>query len=105
MARVTFWLLYRAEFGQRICLVGGAEALGAWSIRAAPEMTWGQGHNWSVSVDIPVGSLLEYKYVVLEPDGLTALQWQEGNNAVLGVMVCSPSVSWLPAASSYCFKQ
>jgi Starch binding domain len=88
-AHVTFWLLYHAEFGQRICIVGGVPALGAWQHRDAPEMTWGEGHRWSVTVDVPVGTLVEYKYLVLQPDGYTALQWQEGNNAVLAIMVRS----------------
>ena len=86
-AQVTFWLLYHAEYGQRISIVGSVPALGSWQHSQGAEMTWGEGHHWSVTVEVPVGTLVEYKFVVLEPDGHTALQWQQGNNAVLAVMV------------------
>jgi hypothetical protein len=87
VTRVTFWLQYQAEFGQRICVVGNCVGLGMWHHKAAPEMQWNNGHQWSVTVEVPAGQILEYKYVVLQPDGLTALHWQSGNNAVLALMV------------------
>ena len=89
IAQITFWLQYQAEYGQRICIVGSVPSLGQWQASGAPELEWGEGHKWSVTVDVTVGTLVEYKYVVLESDGLTALQWQAGNNAVLAVMVRS----------------
>lgn len=84
---VTFWLQYQAEFGQRICVVGNCVGLGMWQHKAAPELQWNEGHLWSVTVEVPAAQVLEYKYVVMQPDGLTALHWQSGNNAVLALMV------------------
>ena len=89
VVHVTFWLQYQAEFGQRIGVVGNCVGLGMWSHKAAPEMQWNDGHLWSVAVEVPAGQVLEYKYVVMQPDGLTALHWQSGNNAVLALMVRS----------------
>eukprot|EP00892_Ulva_mutabilis_P000197 jgi/Ulvmu1/10178/UM006_0134.1 len=83
---VTFWLTFQAEFGQRICIVGNCPGLGNWQHKAAPEMQWSDGHKWNVTVEVPAGHVVEYKYVVLQPDGLTALQWQQGNNAVLAIL-------------------
>jgi hypothetical protein len=87
-AHVTFWLQFQAEFGQCIRIVGSTDTLGTWKLRDGPELKWGEGHKWSVTVEVPAGLLVEYKYVVLQPDGVTALHWQQGNNAVLAVMVC-----------------
>lgn len=84
---MTFWLSFQAEFGQRICIVGNCPGLGNWQHKAAPELQWSDGHKWNVTVEVPNGHVIEYKYVVLQPDGLTALQWQQGNNAVLAVLV------------------
>ena len=84
---VTFWLQYQAAFGQRISVVGSTESLGGWVLRNGAELEWGEGHRWSVTVEVPAGGIVEYKYVVLQPDGIQALQWQEGNNAVLAIMV------------------
>jgi len=36
-------------------------------------------------VEIPAGAILEYKYVLLEGDGLRSIAWQSGNNSVLAV--------------------
>lgn len=91
LAYVTFWLQYQAEFGQCIRIVGSTDSLGTWTLRGAPEMKWGQGHKWSVTVEVPAGAIVEYKYVVLQSDGVNALHWQQGNNAVLAVMVRVPS--------------
>jgi hypothetical protein len=101
---VTFWLHYRAEFGQRICIVGNTDSLGSWVLRNGPEMKWGEGHKWSVTVEVPAGGIVEYKYVVLQPDGLHPLQWQEGNNAVLAIMVCPrPRLSYQRFSSKLIF--
>lgn len=97
---VTFWLKYQAEFGQRICVVGNCVGLGMWQHKAAPELQWNDGHMWSVAVEVPAGQVLEYKYVVMQPDGLTALHWQSGNNAVLALMV-RPTPPWQHAI--HCF--
>ena len=87
---VTFWLTFQAEFGQRICIVGNCPGLGNWQHKAAPEMQWSDGHKWNVTVEVPNSHVVEYKYVVLQPDGVTALQWQQGNNAVLAILVRLP---------------
>ena len=34
---------------------------------------------------MPSGSILEYKYVLLQSDGVNAVGWQNGNNNVLAV--------------------
>ena len=50
----------------------------------AADLTWAEGDNWHTTVDLPSGSLVEYKYVVLDGSG-QAVAWQSGNNSVLAV--------------------
>ena len=49
------------------------------------ELRWSSGDKWSAVVEIPAGAIVEYKYVLLEGDGLSAIAWQQGNNNVLAV--------------------
>lgn len=100
---VTFWLKYKAEFGQRIRVVGSSEELGAWSQRRGPELTWGPGDMWSVTLELARNQVYEYKYVVLHSDGINAVAWQFGNNAVLAVQdegVLEVFDQWMDGPSS-----
>lgn len=49
------------------------------------ELEWSSGDKWIAIVEIPAGAIVEYKYVLLEGDGLKAIAWQQGNNNVLAV--------------------
>lgn len=55
------------NFGQQMVLVGDAEALGAWELERAPVLTWSEGDDWRVTLDLPAGSQLEYKFAVTSP--------------------------------------
>jgi len=59
-------------------------AAGAWSLSQAADLTWAEGDNWHTTVDLPSGSLVEYKYVILDGSGQAAA-WQAGSNSVLAV--------------------
>jgi hypothetical protein len=45
-------------------LVGDADVLGAWELQRAPVMTWSEGDDWRVTVDLPAGQEVEYKFAV-----------------------------------------
>ena len=49
------------------------------------ELAWSEGDMWNVVVELPAGSVVEYKYVVLDKGGMHAIAWQRGNNSVLAV--------------------
>jgi len=85
--KVTFWLRFQAEYGQRLRVVGNHAALAVWDGARAPELQWTEGHMWHVTVLLPRGSVQEYKFVLLQSDGVTPAAWQQGNNAVLAIMV------------------
>jgi hypothetical protein len=50
----------------------------------ALEMVWSAGDLWTAEVDLPIGGLYEYKYVLVNSKG-APYQWQQGNNAVLAI--------------------
>jgi len=58
---------------------------GGWNMSQGAELEWSPGDKWNVIVEIPAGAVLEYKYVLLEGDGLRSIAWQSGNNSVLAV--------------------
>ncbi|EFN52802.1 hypothetical protein CHLNCDRAFT_54232 [Chlorella variabilis] len=64
---VTFTINKKLNFGQQMVLVGDAEALGAWELERAPVLTWSEGDDWRVTLDLPAGSQLEYKFAVTSP--------------------------------------
>lgn len=84
-SRVRFWIQFHAQFGQRMRVVGSHPELGSWNLSQGAELQWSPGDKWNVIVEIPAGAILEYKYVLLEGDGLRSVAWQSGNNSVLAV--------------------
>lgn len=81
---VRFWLQFHVDFGQSLRLVGGCAELGNWVLASAASMEWGEGDMWNVTLDLPAGSVVEYKYVVMGAGGHAAA-WQAGNNSVLAL--------------------
>jgi hypothetical protein len=101
-ARVRFCLNFHVDFGQRVCLVGGSPELGAWVLADAVPLEWGDGDQWHAAVDLPAGSVVEYKYVVVGTGGHAAA-WQAGNNSVLALRHADDEVevydNWCAARS------
>lgn len=83
--KTRFWLKFHAEWGQRIKVVGSQPDLGNWMLSNAAELKWSENDMWHATVDVPAGSIVEYKYVVLDSSGTHAVAWQRGNNAVLAL--------------------
>ena len=95
---VTFSISHRVAYGQSIAVVGSASALGGWSLASAIPLAWSDGDVWRTTVPLPAGSLVEYKYVVIDGSTGGADAWQRGNNSVLAVG--DPSSSPSSSASS-----
>ncbi|GIL85683.1 hypothetical protein Vretimale_13249 [Volvox reticuliferus] len=79
---VNFKVHRHVEFGQSLLLVGSAPELGSWDAKHALELNWGEGDNWSASAALPVGSSLEYKYIIKRRDGL---DWCPGQNKAIAL--------------------
>ncbi|KAK9834735.1 hypothetical protein WJX74_008813 [Apatococcus lobatus] len=79
LARVTFWLKFHADFGQRLKVVGSHPNLGAWTLTEAPELMWSPDDNWNTTLELPMGGIVEYKYVLLASNGAQPLSWQRAS--------------------------
>ena len=84
LAKVKFQIRYKTELGTCVRLVGSSPELGAWDIALAPQLKWQEDGLWACEVNLPCGQIYEYKYVLCTESGC-ALQWQQGNNALLAV--------------------
>ena len=55
-------------------------------------MSWTQGNNWRAVIELPSGTVYEYKYVLLDSQSGQALSWQRGNNSVLAIKAGEESI-------------
>jgi hypothetical protein len=60
-------MIGQVAFGEHVRVVGADQALGGWEVGSAPEMRWGEGHRWSVHLELPEGFESEYKLVHCMP--------------------------------------
>ena len=71
--------------GQGSWRIVEAACAGAWQLRDGPDLSWTQGNNWRAVIELPSGTVYEYKYVLLDSQSGQALTWQRGNNSVLAI--------------------
>ncbi|MEW5305813.1 MAG: hypothetical protein WDW36_008330 [Sanguina aurantia] len=57
----------------------------SWKLSDALDLKWTDGDKWTATIDLPAGSVYEYKYVLIDYHSKTALSWQGGNNSVLAL--------------------
>eukprot|EP00210_Caulerpa_lentillifera_P007238 g6925.t1 len=84
-ALVEFRIKFRADYGHQMKLVGSDRHFGSWAIAKTPSMKWSDGHIWTCVLKLPIRSIYEYKYVIVDSNGATVVRWQQGNNCVLAV--------------------
>jgi len=82
---VRFFLRYKTSWGQGVKLIGSHPKLGSWSLNKAIDLRWSNNDVWTATVSLPAGSVLEYKYVVIDYESKEPLSWQSGSNAVLAL--------------------
>lgn len=86
-AVVTFNELATTYYGENIKVVGNTTAFGSWAPASAVALSASSYTSsnplWSVSVSIPQGSGLEFKFIRVGSDG--GITWESGNNKVLSV--------------------
>ncbi|KXZ45404.1 hypothetical protein GPECTOR_55g310 [Gonium pectorale] len=85
VVQVRFCLKYRATYGQSVKIIGSHPKLGNWDINKALDLSWTEGDRWLATLELPAGSVYEYKYVLVDHDGRSALAWQGGGNSVLAI--------------------
>ncbi|MDR2120195.1 MAG: 4-alpha-glucanotransferase [Tannerella sp.] len=73
--KITFNIHYLAGTGQKICIVGAIDELGAWQTVLAKEMNDCGNGQWILDVEIPFFvKTLDYRYVLKLPDGTTIFE-------------------------------
>lgn len=48
-------------------------------------MDWTTGDNWVAEVNLPAGTVYEYKFAVIDYASGNPMMWQSGNNSVLAL--------------------
>lgn len=61
-------------------------------MRDGPDLSWTEGNNWRAVIELPSGTVYEYKFVLLDSHSGQALTWQRGNNSVLAVKAGEESI-------------
>jgi len=84
MCTVKFSIKFHVGFGQSIRIIGHGPQLGNWVLKDAPALQWGPNDEWTVVLELPQSSVVEYKYVVMDSYGNAAM-WQIGNNNILAI--------------------
>ena len=51
----------QVSFGEGHKVVGGHPSLGNWDVTNAPLMQWNDGNVWTLEVQLPEGSDIEFK--------------------------------------------
>ena len=54
----------QVSFGESHKVVGGHPSLGDWDVSNAPQMQWNDGNVWTLEVQLPAGSDIEFKVTV-----------------------------------------
>lgn len=79
---VTFDVIATTLYGENIKLTGAISELGLWDVNNAVVLSASsytpRKHLWSVTVTLPAGSSLAYKYIRLKGDG--SIQWESDPN-------------------------
>ena len=70
--RVRLAVEYRVHSRQMLC-VGGSQIPFGWSFLSIAKVpaSWNPGDIWAVEVELPAGTKVEYKYVILEEQDWT----------------------------------
>ena len=52
---------YRTSYGQSVKIIGSHPKLGSWDVNKALVLSWTEGDRWVAAVELPAGSVYEYK--------------------------------------------
>ncbi|KAL1200597.1 Phosphoglucan, water dikinase [Cardamine amara subsp. amara] len=80
--RVRFQLRKECVFGEHFFILGDDSVFGGlWDPGNALPLNWSDGHVWTVDLDLPVGRLVEFKFILKATTG--EVLWQPGPNRAL----------------------
>ncbi len=71
--------------GQALAVCGSHPAIGSWNASRYLQMQYAGQHEWMLSVNVQGWLLpIEYKYVVVDEKTHALIQWEEGDNRIIG---------------------
>lgn len=84
LVRVRLSVHYRVHSRQILC-VGGSKLPLGWSFLSIAKvpMSWTPGDLWTCEIELPAGTRVEYKYVILEEQEWTKLENDESEGLVI----------------------
>ncbi|CAA7061816.1 unnamed protein product [Microthlaspi erraticum] len=89
--RVRFQLRKECVFGEHFFIVGDDPVFGGlWDPEYALPLNWSDGHVWTLDLDLPVGRLVEFKFVLKARTG--EILWQPGPNRALETWETNKSI-------------
>lgn len=91
-AAVSIAATVTTTFGQNVFIVGNTAALGNWSPASAVALSSASYPVWTGTVNLPVGTAVEYKYI--KKEGSTVI-WESDPNRTRTTPSASPcSATW-----------
>eukprot|EP00824_Muranothrix_gubernata_P022248 TRINITY_DN5248_c0_g1_i1.p1 TRINITY_DN5248_c0_g1~~TRINITY_DN5248_c0_g1_i1.p1 ORF type:complete len:379 (-),score=55.13 TRINITY_DN5248_c0_g1_i1:115-1251(-) len=85
MVKLRFLLNHTTLDGSIVHVCGNVVELGNWDVRRAPRATLTVAGFWSLEVVVRTTGVLEYKYIVRNPQ-TGNVRWEEGSNRPLAVL-------------------
>ncbi|KAF2580279.1 hypothetical protein F2Q68_00000038 [Brassica cretica] len=81
--RVRFQLRKECVFGEHFFVLGDHPVFGGglWDPENALPLNWSDGHVWTLDLDLPVGKLVEFKFILKAETG--EVLWQPGPNRAI----------------------
>ncbi|EOA20782.1 hypothetical protein CARUB_v10001111mg [Capsella rubella] len=80
--RVRFQLRKECVFGEHFFILGDDPVFGGlWDPETALPLNWSDGNVWTLDLDLPVGRLVEFKFILKAQTG--EILWQPGPNRFL----------------------
>ncbi|CBI30404.3 unnamed protein product, partial [Vitis vinifera] len=78
---VRLQLQKRCSYGEQFLIVGDDPMFGLWDPSSAVPLCWSDGHVWTAELDIPIGKLIQFKFIL---KGITGtILWQPGPDRIL----------------------
>ncbi|CAM8976992.1 unnamed protein product [Rhodiola kirilowii] len=79
-APVKFQLQKACGFGDHFLMVGDDPMFGCWDPQNAVPLEWSDGHMWTAELDIPIGKVIQFKFIMKQRTG--GIIWQPGPDRV-----------------------
>ncbi|EPS97511.1 hypothetical protein FOMPIDRAFT_154119 [Fomitopsis schrenkii] len=74
---VTFTVNYDTVYGENLYITGSVDALSDWSTSSALIMSSADYPTWSITVNLPASSTIQYKYITINDGTVT---WEDDPN-------------------------